>query len=247
MIGPHNLDILSIIICGMLGKKFFSTLNIETFIPIKDEKKKRLKKFERNQIILPNDLKEILIGLLLGDLCAQKRSSKGNTNLHFEQGIKHKDYIFHLFDLFKNFCRSNPKISDRLADKRTGKIYTRVQFATLTLPCFNELYTLFYPLNRKIVPLNITELLTPVGLVYWICDDGTYNKKHKYIRLATNSYTLQEVHLLLEVLRNKFNLKCYAIQEKTGYVITISAKSVLNLQSLLNPLMPIMMQHKIGM
>lgn len=84
------------------------------------------------------DLRDALVGLLLGDLCAQKRSVKGNTNLHFEQGFIHKDYIFHLYDLFKDYCSSEPKITDRQPDKRTGKVYTRIQFVTNSLPCFNE-------------------------------------------------------------------------------------------------------------
>ena len=254
-VGPHNIDVLSIIICGMLKpttyynkihRNNYSTLKSEPVFNA-DNKKKRLKNFERKSIFIPNDLQEILIGLLLGDVCAQKRSTKGNTNLHFEQGLVHKDYLFHLFELFKSFSGSPPKIAERKPDKRTGKVYTRVQFATLTLPCFNVLYENFYPKGKKVVPSNIEELLTPLGLAYWLCDDGTFCKKHKYIRIATNSYTLQEVDLLLGVLRSKYNLTCYSIQERSGYVITIAAKSVISLRPTLEPLMPAMMLHKIGL
>jgi len=59
-----------------------------------------------------------------------------------------------------------PKIDNRLPDKRTGNVYTRVRFNTYSLPCFQELYNLFYPSGKKIVPLNIGELLTPMGLAY---------------------------------------------------------------------------------
>ena len=126
------------------------------------------------------ELKEILIGLFLGDLCARKRTIKGNTNLHFEQGIVHKDYINHLYSLFSSFCLSEPKLSQRLPDKRTGKIYSRIQFVILSLPCLYEFY-FFYPNKKKIVPLNIIELFTPLGLAYWICVDGYYHKKENYV------------------------------------------------------------------
>jgi hypothetical protein len=249
-IGPHNKDVLSIIICGMsisfkklISNNYFSTVNS---IP-EESKKNRLKIFEKKRMTLPQDLQEILIGLLLGDVFAQRRTVKGNTNLHFEQGLVHKDYLFYLFDLFKNFCRSGPQITERTADKRTGKVYTRIRFTTYSLPCFNEFHNMFYPKGKKIVPFNIEKLLTPLGLAYWICDDGTYCKKYKYIRIATNSYTLQEIDLLLGVLKTKFNLTCYAIQDRTGYVITIAAKSVIYLQPTLKPLMPSSMMHKIGL
>ena len=53
----------------------------------------RISNLERNNFILPQNLKEILIGLLLGDLYIQKFTINGNTNLQFEQGLVHKDYI----------------------------------------------------------------------------------------------------------------------------------------------------------
>jgi len=50
---------------------------------------------------LPVELKEILIGLLLGNLHCQRRSPTGNTRLLFEQGEIHKEYLLHTFDLSK--------------------------------------------------------------------------------------------------------------------------------------------------
>jgi hypothetical protein len=34
----------------------------------------------------------------------------------------------------------------------------------MSLPCLNELNQLFYPEGKKVVPLNIGDLLTPAGL-----------------------------------------------------------------------------------
>jgi hypothetical protein len=107
---------------------------------------------------LSEELKQNLVGLLLGDLNIQKRTKTGNAVLRFEQGISNKEYINHLFNLFENYCPSLPKITDRLPDKRTGKIYTRISFYTYSLPCFNQLYNLFYPEGVKVVPNIIEEL-----------------------------------------------------------------------------------------
>ena len=141
---------------GLLQVKYFSTT----------APKQRFTNLERAQFSLPQNLKEILIGLFLGDLNAQKRSVNGNTYLYFEQGLIHKDYIYHLYDLFKSYCKSEPKMSNRLPDKRTGKIYTRIVFFTYSLPCFNEIYLSFYLKGKQRIPLNIGELLTPTGLAY---------------------------------------------------------------------------------
>nr|YP_010130213.1 LAGLIDADG endonuclease [Clavaria fumosa]QPZ51115.1 LAGLIDADG endonuclease [Clavaria fumosa] len=235
---PKELN--SVLIGIMLGAKpFSSSKNIKI---IHANKNNRLTNFQRKQFTLSKELKEILIGLFLGDLCAQRRST--NTNLHFEQGFKHKDYILHLFDLFKNYCRSKPKISERPLDKRTNKIYTRVQFATLSLPCFNELYLLFYSSGKKIIPLNIKELLTPIGLAYWAMDDG-HKDRNNFI-FNTNSYTLKEVELLKLVLKENFSLDCTIQQHKINqYRLNIRTKSVPHFKELVNPYFYDSMKHKL--
>jgi hypothetical protein len=80
----------------------------------------------------------------------------------FSQGTVHKDYLDHLYFLFKDYCSSEPKVFNMSAHKVTGMIYSRVTFYTYSLPCFNELYELFYSSGKKIVPANIKELLTPL-------------------------------------------------------------------------------------
>jgi len=57
-----------------------------------------------------------------------------------------------------------PKIQERKTDIRTGRQYNSIRFATLSMPCLNYYYDLFYYKenikNIKQVPLNISELLT---------------------------------------------------------------------------------------
>ena len=206
----------------------------------------RLTKIERSQFLLSKELKEILIGLFLGDLCASKQKSSVNARLCFEQGFVHEEYLMHLYELFKSYCGTVPKITNRVPDKRNGKIYTRIKFQTYALPCFTELYNLFYPEGKKIVPENIGDLLTPLSLGYWIADDGYWNGNSTF--LCTNSFTLEEVKLLTKVLNDKLNLKCSIIEKVPGsavYLIRISTKSVPHLRTLLTPIMPPMMKYKI--
>jgi len=66
----------------------------------------RLTKLQQSQFALSEDLKAILVGLLMGDLFMQKRTVNSNPILYFEQGLVHKDYLFHLYELFSSYCRS---------------------------------------------------------------------------------------------------------------------------------------------
>ena len=144
----------------------------------------------------------ILLGLLLGDLNATKVYV--NPLFRFYQGLIHKDYIDHLYELFKIYCLSEPKVHNRSADPRTGKIYSSVSFNTCSLPCFNYLYNLFYVDGEKILPSNIGELLTPLSLAYWICDDGGFCQRDRVVVLNTQEFSLKEVELLVKVLGDKF-------------------------------------------
>ena len=45
------------------------------------------------------------------------------------------------------------------------------------LPCFNYLWDLFYIDKVKTIPSNIGDILTKVGLAFWIMDDGGFTAK----------------------------------------------------------------------
>ena len=140
-----------------------------------------------------------------------------------------------------------PKIQISKPDIRTGKVYSAIYFLTYSLSCFNDLYNLFYLNGKKVIPANIGQLLTPLSLCYWLCDDGSWNKSERYVVLATNSFALEEVYSLIGVLNEKWDLKCYKAKQNCGYVIIIPCYSVSKLQTLLKPHMPLMMYHKIGL
>jgi hypothetical protein len=57
----------------------------------------------------------------------------------------------------------------------------------------------------KILPYNIENLLTPMGLAHWIMGDGYYSEGTLII--CTDNFTLEEVLKLIEILNNKFKIK----------------------------------------
>jgi LAGLIDADG DNA endonuclease family len=65
--------------------------------------------------------------------------------------------------------------------------------------------------------------------------------------LSTHSFTLAEVKLLVDVLTDKFGLKCTINKNNGAFVIRISAKSIPALQAMLKDIMPSMMLYKIGL
>ena len=60
--------------------------------------------------------------------------------------------------------------------------------------------------NIKILPLNISEIFTPIGLAHWLMGDGYWDNTAKTVCICTDNFTLSEVELLIKVLETKFNL-----------------------------------------
>ena len=98
-------------------------------------KPRRLTKKQQEAFSLPSELKEIFVGLLLGDLLGRFRY--GKARFVFKQGLVHEAYLLHLYELFKDYCPQTTKTQISLPHKKTGNIYKTILFYTYSLPCFS--------------------------------------------------------------------------------------------------------------
>lgn len=189
----------------------------------------------KNHLILTSELEEILYGLILGDIHAERRNVNSNTRIQFKQSIKNKAYIDHLYSLFQNYCGSEPKINSSFDSRpNKNKIYSSIKFWSLSLPCFNKFRTMFYNSEGiKILPLNIADLLTARSLAYWIMDDG-YKLKNGFY-LCTESFSLNENEILKNLFKVKFNLDCGIHKHTNGYRLYIFSSSKDQLLKLVKP------------
>lgn len=182
---------------------------------------------------MPDDIKDVLIGILLGDAHIVKRSSTVNSRLVYAQtAIAHKAYFEYVYSFFTTFCVKDyiPQLRV-LRDKRTNKIYSAISFTTMQLPCLNVFRKLFYLSNLKTVPNNIYELLTAKGLAFWIKDDGI--KQGTGLHISVYAFSNSDVDKLMFTLQDKFNLKCsihynrdnkpriYIFKESMNHLITL--------------------------
>lgn len=137
--------------------------------------------------------------------------------------------------MYKKFCGSKPlnlsKFDIRI---NKNKIYSSIKFQTLSLACFNIYRELFYDLKgKKIIPINIQELLSPKGLAYWFMQDGYKSKKGLYS--CTESFSLSEIKRLIFILKSKFDIKCSYHSVTNGYRIYIFSTSTIKFKELVKP------------
>ena len=88
----------------------------------------------------PDEVKEILVGILLGDAHIVRRSSTANSRLVYAQtAVAHKNYFYYVLSFFLSFCAKDYIPQSRIVrDNRTKKTYSAISFTTMQLPCFNE-------------------------------------------------------------------------------------------------------------
>jgi hypothetical protein len=205
---------------------------------------KRLSSYERSIISLTDFTRQALIGLLLGDMHIQRRTPTANSRLVYAQSDKHLPYLLIVFSLFTG-CFTVNYVTRVSSIVTLGITYTAHTFVTMALVCFNYYHSLFYVNGVKIVPINIEDLLTPVGLAFWIIDDGS--RQNIGLHLNTYGFSEEEVSLLINVLTNKFHLKCSKHSHRKGSRIYIWQESMPHLRTLVSPYMHSTMLYKIGL
>lgn len=165
-------------------------------------------------MILNDQLKEIMVGLLLGDGNMQTFSKKGKTwRFRFLQGGEnHFDYINHLRNVFDDWTVM--PIAEYNEINKIGKLYKKWYFNTLSFEQFAELGNAFYKQDiekgkwKKVIPIEITNWISDLSLAYWFMDDGSSKWKDKVlaVRFCTDCFSELEVNLLINILKNKFDL-----------------------------------------
>ncbi|UZJ57653.1 hypothetical protein CBS101457_006973 (mitochondrion) [Exobasidium rhododendri] len=136
------------------------------------------------------------IGLILGDVRIEMSKSGNGALLKFEWGDSNKEYAFHVYDLFNNYCLTSPRKQVRI--NINGNAVITWCFQTLSHKDFLGLAGLFLVKGKKVIPSNlITSHLSKVGLAYWFIDDGGINGSHSYgMQIHTQSFTVKEVEAI---------------------------------------------------
>jgi hypothetical protein len=98
----------------------------------------------------------------------------------------------------------------------------------------------------KIIPDNIEQILTPIGLAIWFMDDGS--KSGNGAKIATNCFTKTELLKLCKILQNKFNI-IVTVQSggiNKGYTLYISTSSMITFSKIIKLYMLPSLYYKLG-
>ena len=203
----------------------------------------RYTKYELSIINLPDDIKSIIVGIILSDGHIALNFKGKNAYLILNQSLAKLAYVYFVFSFLNHYCQSYPKLS---VSYRLGKPSHTLRIATRSMPCITELYNNFYLNKIKIIKPLIYFDLTPIALAHWIIGDGSYTGKG--LLLCTDSFKIKEVVLLMNVLMIRYNINCTILYHSKKYPrIYISKKQIIPLQKIVLPFMHKSMFYKLGL
>lgn len=225
-------------------------------------KRRSISKKEINSEEWPVDLLDAITGDLLGD----GHISKGNyikwpgTNgrLEFTFSVSNLAYLRHLkFNVYSLISTLSEPTAYPNILRYPNKTVTQYWFGTRRLPFITEIHKLWYVNGEKgyikILPLNISSLLKPIGLAHWIMGDGYYSNKAVF--LCTDNFKKEEVEKLQMVLLNNFSLRSTISNIKTGtgsnlklcWRIRILPSQIERLKKIVSPFFIPEMLYKLGL
>lgn len=118
----------------------------------------------KNLIFLTPTAYSIIVGLILSDGYLEK--SNLSARLVFKQSLIKCEYVLNVFMSLHHYSQSIPAFYKGTRLRRNETITYAVGFKTRSLPCFNEIYDLFYKDKIKQIPNNIYDLLTPIAIAH---------------------------------------------------------------------------------
>ena len=203
--------------------------------------------FKKESFKLSKIQKAVLVGTLLGDGGLRFRGK--NCRLHIKHAKRQLPLVIYKRKIFSSITSMQTRLFNQFVGE---KEYSFAEFVTLTHPVFTEYYSLFYRKAKKIVPINIGQLLTnPLSLAVWIMDDGS--AEYAGLSIQTHSFNREEVERLIEVIRLNFRIETTKRLNKRKWIIYFPKSSLpklnLVLKGLILPefrykLIPYSIKHK---
>lgn len=171
-----------------------------------------------------------LVGCLLGDSWAEKRS--GSTRFQIHASSRNIEYLAWLHKFFhtRGYCSpTRPKILKHVG--RAGIIYRSCKFRTWSFRNLNWLYDAFYKQSgKKHIPIQIHKLLTRRALAILLLDDGGISGSG--IKISRQAYTQEDVAHLQKVIQDNFELKTTIQRHKEKWILNFPKQEQLALVKL---------------
>jgi len=178
------------------------------------------------QTSLTDEQLSVVVGTVLGDGFLSRYYNKG-TSLRIKHCKKQLPYLKFKGDLLSDIFPSDIREE---ATIRFGKELFSCELVSIVHPDLSELHNIFYPAHKKIIPVNIFDLLDELSLSILFMDDGTYCESGtvRVLRISTEGFSFDDSILLRDAIYNKFNVKFNIHKHEKSFVLQVGNKEMID-------------------
>lgn len=201
-----------------------------------------IRNFSQEEHSLSKEQEQMVLGSLLGDMNLSVPGVNRNVNsrLAIVQSEQQEELFIKKVEILGEFMGSY-RLYISNPDNRTGKVYKSWRGNSKAHKVFTDIYYLLYPNGVKTLTKEyLNKIDNPIALAYWFMDDGS-----ECGTIATNCFSLDEVELLINWLKTKWNIISTKQKNRVNYVLHISQKSRLDFERLIFPYMIPSMYYKL--
>jgi len=160
---------------------------------------------------ISNVQRSVILGSILGDGSLLKNRRSKNARLQIGHCTRQLDYLKWKKDLLSPFVNKitlaenpGPKIINNKESYSSGYYFIN----TIAHPDITEYFNKYYVKGKKRVIIDVIEDLDLLALCIWLADDGSFSfhgsKTALRGSIATCSFTLEEIEILIVALRKFF-------------------------------------------
>ena len=84
----------------------------------------------KDNLVLSELQKEVLVGLLFGDGCLEKTKNSQVARLKVDQSLKQSEFVEWLYETFKDFVRTPPRLKQKIRNGQLNRKSVKVEYLT---------------------------------------------------------------------------------------------------------------------
>lgn len=132
--------------------------------------------------------------------------------------------------------------------KISKKFYDSFRIYSFSDQVFDEYWNSFYLEKKKVIPSNITSLLSdPLSIAVWFMDDGYKRNDCNALRLNTDSFSKDEQQILQAVLKDNFGIETILHKKGKYWNIYIPQKESRKFIEIIKPYIIPTLEYKIAL
>ena len=160
----------------------------------------------KQRLVLKPEQRHLIVGTILGDGFLRFPGRSHQANLTIDHGGVQKEYVWWKYERLKDWVLTPPRQLSRVYHKDRTRTLVSWRFSTISHLALTFCYKLFYRDGKKVIPMNIGDLVThPLTLAVWLMDDGSKNQDVLF--LSTQNFSTQEQEHLCRCLWKNFGIE----------------------------------------